>query len=103
MAVGTGGLCSNNSATAGVKVHDAFTCAADGYDTSTCLNKEDQCPASDWLVPIILGVYTLITQVMMLNLLIAMFRCDSLLLTTLCVRACVCVCVSLVGHLCGYN
>jgi len=57
-----------------MKVYDAFTCAADGYDTSKCLNKEDMCPAIDWLVPILLGVYTLITQVMMLNLVIAMFR-----------------------------
>jgi len=67
----TGDLCNK---TASGKVHDAFTCAADGYDPSTCLNKEDQCPAIDWLGPILLAVYTLITQVMMLNLLIAMFR-----------------------------
>ena len=32
------------------------------------------CPAIDWLVPIVLGIYTLIIQVMMLNILIAMFR-----------------------------
>jgi len=70
----TGSSCTNQSATASIKVYDAFTCAADGYDTSKCLNKEDMCPAIDWLVPIVLGVYTLITQVMMLNLLIAMFR-----------------------------
>jgi len=57
-----------------MKVYDAVTCAADGYDTSMCLNKEDQCPAIDWLVPIVLGIYTLVTQVMMLNLLIAIFR-----------------------------
>jgi len=62
------------SSTASVKAYDAFTCAAEGYDTSECLNKEDLCPAIDWLGPIILGVYTLVTQVMMLNLLIAMFR-----------------------------
>jgi len=62
------------SSTASVKGYDAFTCAAEGYDTSACLNKEDLCPAIDWLGPIILGVYTLVTQVMMLNLLIAMFR-----------------------------
>ena len=69
-----GNSCTNDSATASIKIHDAFSCAAEGYDTSQCLNKEDLCPASDWLVPIVLGVYTLITQVMMLNLLIAMFR-----------------------------
>jgi len=69
-----GNSCTNDSATASIKIHDAFSCAAGGYDTSRCLNKEDQCPANDWLVPIVLGVYTLITQVMMLNLLIAMFR-----------------------------
>jgi len=57
-----------------MKVYDAYTCAADGRDTSQCLNKEDMCPASDWLVPLLLVVYTLITQVMMLNLVIAMFR-----------------------------
>jgi len=58
-----------------MKVYDAYTCAADGYHTSTCLNKEDRCPASPhWLVPIVLGIYTLIIQVMMLNILIAIFR-----------------------------
>lgn len=70
----TGSSCTNNSATAGMKVYDAYTCAADGHETSKCLNKEDMCPASDWLVPIVLVGYTLITQVMMLNLVIAMFR-----------------------------
>jgi len=69
-----GNSCTNDSASASIKIYDAFACAAEGYDTSTCLNKEDLCPASDWLVPVILGIYTLITQVMMLNLLIAMFR-----------------------------
>ena len=62
------------SATASVKAYDAFTCAAEGHETSRCLNKEDLCPAIDWLGPIVLSVYTLVTQVMMLNLLIAMFR-----------------------------
>ena len=66
--------CTNDSVTAGIKVYDAYTCAANGHDTSQCLHKEDLCPAIDWLVPILLGIYTLITQVMMLNLVIAMFR-----------------------------
>jgi len=70
----TGKECANESSTASVKVYDAYSCAANGYDTSMCLNKEDKCPAVDWLVPIVLGVYTLIVQAMMLNLLIAMFR-----------------------------
>jgi hypothetical protein len=69
----SGANCTNSSATASRKIHNAFTCAADGYDTSTCLNKEDQCPAIDWLMPILLAFYALITQVMMMNLLIAMF------------------------------
>jgi len=69
-----GASCTNDSETAGIKVYDAYTCAANGHDTSQCLHKEDMCPAIDWLVPILLGIYTLITQVMMLNLVIAMFR-----------------------------
>ena len=67
-------MCTNKSATANVKVYDAYTCAADGYNTSRCLNKEDLCPATDWLVPVLLVFYTLTVQVMMLNLVIAMFR-----------------------------
>ena len=70
----TGRDCTNVSATASIKVYDAYTCAANGYNTSMCLNKEDKCPATDWLVPVVLGVYMLIVQAMMLNLLIAMFR-----------------------------
>ena len=71
----TGEKCNNAlNVNTSVKVYDAITCAENGYDTSMCLHKEDMCPAADWLVPIVLGVYTLVTQVMMLNLLIAMFR-----------------------------
>ena len=33
-----------------------------------------RCPENTWLVPILLGGYILITNVLMLNLLIAMFR-----------------------------
>jgi hypothetical protein len=69
----SGASCTNLSATASSKIHDAFTCAAHGYETSTCLNKEDLCPAIDWLMPIALAIYALIAQVMMMNLLIAMF------------------------------
>jgi len=69
-----GDICSNNSETASMKVYDAYTCAAYGHDTSQCLNKEDMCPAITWLVPVVLVVYTLVTQVLMLNLVIAMFR-----------------------------
>ena len=57
-----------------VKIYDAVTCAAEGRDPSRCLNKEDMCPSIDWLVPIVLGIYTLVMQVLMLNLVIAMFR-----------------------------
>jgi len=71
--------CTNKSASASLKVYDAYKCAAGGYDTSQCLSKEDKCPAINWLVPIVLIIYNLITQVLMLNLVIAMFR---LLLTT---------------------
>jgi len=70
------------STTANIKIYDAFTCAAQGYDTSKCLNKEDLCPANEWLGPLVLGGYTLVTQVMMLNLLIAMFRWQQLLSTS---------------------
>ena len=69
-----GSSCTNESETADMKVYDAYTCAADGLDTSLCLHKEDMCPAIDWLVPIVYGIYTLIIQVMMLNLLIAIVR-----------------------------
>lgn len=44
------------------------------YSEATCAGKEQQCPAINWLVPIILAIYALITNVLMLNLLIAMFR-----------------------------
>ncbi len=33
-----------------------------------------RCPENTWLVPMLLGGYILITNVLMLNLLIAMFR-----------------------------
>ena len=34
----------------------------------------DRCPADTQVVPVLLGIYILITNVLMLNLLIAMFR-----------------------------
>jgi hypothetical protein len=66
----TGKSCTNSSG----KLYDAFTCAADDYDNTLCLNKDDQCPSIDWLMPIVMAIYALITNVLMLNLLIAMFK-----------------------------
>lgn len=62
--------CKNDTA----KQYDAYTCAANGLDPSECLGKDESCPAIDWLMPIIMALYTLITNVLMLNLLIAMFK-----------------------------
>ena len=59
----------------------AQQCAEYGYDTTDtelCWGLADQCPANDWFVPILLALYTLITNVLMLNLLIAMFRYKSI-------------------------
>lgn len=69
-----GNSCTNQSSTANNKLYDAFTCAANGYDTTECLNKDDLCPATSWLMPIVMAVYALVTNVLMLNLLIAMFK-----------------------------
>jgi len=71
----TGSKCDEKqTANRTTKPYDAVTCAAEGHDPSRCLHKEDMCPAIDWLVPIVLGIYTLVMQVLMLNLVIAMFR-----------------------------
>lgn len=68
-------MTGNSCNAAGVnKTYDAFTCAANGYDTSLCLSKDEMCPSIDWLMPIIMAIYALITNVLMLNLLIAIFK-----------------------------
>ena len=67
----------NCPANDGSRNFTARQCAEYGYDTTDtelCWGLADQCPANDLLVPILLALYTLITNVLMLNLLIAMFR-----------------------------
>ncbi|ESO08545.1 hypothetical protein HELRODRAFT_190762 [Helobdella robusta] len=63
-------VCDFNSTTGKCK---ALDCAVYGYESDKCYGKEDNCVANDWVVPILLAIYALITNVMMLNLLIAMF------------------------------
>src|SRR6218665_3014596 len=38
------------------------------------LCKEYQCPANSWIVPLLLSIYSLITCIMLLNVLIAIFK-----------------------------
>lgn len=51
----------------------AYTCAVYGLASDRCWGKAEKCVANHWVVPILLAFYALITNVMMLNLLIAMF------------------------------
>ncbi|CAH1241485.1 TRPM2 [Branchiostoma lanceolatum] len=54
-------------------MNDGFTCEAD-YATAIA-NNTQRCPSEigTWLVPVLLGLYMLVTNVLLLNLLIAMF------------------------------
>ena len=43
-------------------------------DPNICLGAAEHCPATIWFVPILLAFYLLLTNILMLNLLIAIFR-----------------------------
>ncbi|XP_066299867.1 transient receptor potential cation channel subfamily M member-like 2 isoform X2 [Branchiostoma lanceolatum] len=54
-------------------MNDGFTCEAD--DATAIANNTQRCPSEigTYLVPVLLGLYMLVTNVLLLNLLIAMF------------------------------
>lgn len=45
-----------------------------GIDIPLCEDDLDRCPEVNRIVPVMLGIYILFTQILMFNLLIAMFR-----------------------------
>lgn len=51
-----------------------IVCYSSGIDIPVCEPDLDRCPEVNRIVPVMLGIYILFTQILMFNLLIAMFR-----------------------------
>ena len=62
------------SATQTSSPEDCASMDSDDFNRTLCPGKEEKCPSINWFGPIFLAIYALITNVLMINLLIAMFR-----------------------------
>jgi len=64
--------CNKDNDSAIITAEYCSSTTDDNIDYERC--KENQCPANNWIVSVLLVFYTLLTCIMLLNVLIAMFK-----------------------------